>query len=101
MLIEGADASNNVVIGCLIGVLAPGGNPQPNYYGVDIRHGARNNLIGGSTAADRNIISGNDYAGVRIDGSTTMSNTVAGNWIGVDADGARARANALLMQESR
>ena len=38
--------------------------------------------------------SGNDYAGVRIDGGTTMSNTVAGNWIGVDADGARARANA-------
>jgi len=94
VLIEGAEASNNVVTGCVIGVLAPDGNPQPNYYGVDIRNGARNNLIGGFTAADRNIISGNDYAGVRIDGSTTMSNTVAGNWIGIDADGARARANA-------
>ncbi len=94
VLIEGAGASHNTVTGCIIGVLTPGGNRQPNYYGVDIRGGARNNLIGGSAIADRNIISGNDNAGVRIDGSTTMSNTVAGNWIGIDADGTRALANA-------
>lgn len=94
ILIEEADASNNVVTGCFIGVLTPGDGPQPNYYGIDIRRGAHNNLIGGPAVADRNIISGNDYAGVRIDGSATVSNTVAGNWIGVDADGTRALANA-------
>ncbi|MGQ9826639.1 MAG: right-handed parallel beta-helix repeat-containing protein [Roseiflexus sp.] len=94
VLIEGAAASNNVVTGCFIGVPMPDDDPQPNYYGIDIRNGAHDNLIGGNQAADRNIISGNDFAGVRIDGSDTMSNTVAGNWIGIDADGTRALANA-------
>src|SRR5262249_6021098 len=46
------------------------------------------NLIGGTTSAARNIISGNDQYGVLLDGSATQSNTIRGNWIGLDANGA-------------
>jgi parallel beta-helix repeat protein len=93
IVIEGESARDNVIAGCFVGALTGDIEGEPNYYGIDIRNGARNNLIGGDSASDRNVISGNDYAGVRIDGSTTMSNTVAGNWIGVDASGTRAAGN--------
>ncbi|MDW8214912.1 MAG: right-handed parallel beta-helix repeat-containing protein [Roseiflexaceae bacterium] len=93
IVIEGASAHGNVVAGCFIGIVTDNIAGIPNYYGVDIRNGAYNNLIGGNTPADRNIIGGNDNAGIRIDGSATISNTVAGNWIGVDASGTRAAGN--------
>lgn len=95
IVIEGASASDNVIAGCFISVLPDGIDLDgpPSYYGIDIRDSARQNLIGGSAAADRNIISGNDYAGIRVDGSATISNTIAGNWIGVDASGMRAERN--------
>lgn len=91
IVLEGENAHDNVIAGCFISALPEGIdlNGPPSYYGIDIRNGAHNNLIGGAEA-DRNIISGNDYAGVRIDGSATISNTVAGNWIGIDASGMRA-----------
>lgn len=93
IVIEGTSAHNNVVAGCFIGIVTDNIEGIPNYYGVDIRNGAYNNLIGGDTPADRNIIGGNDNAGIRIDGSATISNTVAGNWIGVHASGKRAAGN--------
>ncbi|MCS6839792.1 MAG: right-handed parallel beta-helix repeat-containing protein [Roseiflexus sp.] len=95
VVIQGENAYDNVIARCFIGVLPPGVSMDgpPSYYGIDIRDGARNNLIGGVAAADRNIIGGNENAGVRIDGSATISNTVAGNWIGVDASGRRVAGN--------
>lgn len=62
--------------------------------GVDITGGAQNNLIGGATAGERNVISGN-YDGVNIVGSGTMSNTVIGNYIGTDATGTAAIGNEM------
>ncbi|MBP7376165.1 MAG: hypothetical protein KA956_06785, partial [Pyrinomonadaceae bacterium] len=61
--------------------------------GVEILQGGvvgnvtTNNVIGGLTAAERNIISGNNNGGVRIAGTTTLSNVIAGNYIGADATG--------------
>lgn len=61
--------------------------------GVEVLQGATigfnttNNVIGGLTAAERNIISGNNSGGVRIAGTTTTSNVIAGNFIGADASG--------------
>jgi hypothetical protein len=46
------------------------------------------NTIGGSTAAARNIISGNGYDVIRIDGSACFDNAVLGNYIGTDPSGA-------------
>ncbi len=93
IVIEGAAAHDNMVAGCFIGIVTDDIDGDPNYYGIDIRDGAQTNLIGGSADADRNIIGGNDFAGVRIDGNATMSNTVAGNWIGVDESGTGAAGN--------
>ncbi len=93
--IKGESAHDNLIAGCFIGVLPDGVDPDgtPSYYGIDIRDGAHNNLIGGSSEEDRNIISGNEYTGIRIDGSATISNTVAGNWIGIDVSGMQAKRN--------
>ena len=61
--------------------------------GVEILQGGvvgnvtTNNVVGGLTAAERNIISGNNNGGVRIAGTTTSSNVIAGNYIGADATG--------------
>ena len=93
IVIEGSSAHSNVIAGCFIGIVTDNIEGIPNYYGVDVRSGAYNNLLGGDTQEDRNIIGGNDYAGIRIDGSATISNTIAGNWIGVDASGTRAASN--------
>ena len=50
--------------------------------------------IGGTTAADRNIISANVIDGVVIDNSSDSNNLVEGNYIGTDAGGTIAEANS-------
>jgi titin len=55
--------------------------------GVTITSGAQDNAVGGDTAGERNVLSGNVGNGVHITGTNTMSNTVSGNYIGVDASG--------------
>ena len=45
------------------------------------------NTIGGTTTADRNLISGNSYAGVTIKDNNTNDNRIIGNWIGLDKNG--------------
>jgi titin len=53
--------------------------------GVDIEDSATSNIIGGTTPAARNIITGNSDDGVLIDGCN--SNVVEGNYIGTNAKG--------------
>ena len=55
--------------------------------------GAANNLVGGTTAAARNVISGNTLNGVRLAGAGTASNQVHGNTIGLDAAGSSVVGN--------
>ena len=45
------------------------------------------NVIGGDSAATRNIISSNDETGIRISGSAAVGNIVQGNYFGTDATG--------------
>ncbi len=59
-----------------------------NQYGIWVD--SSNNLIGGTGAADRNVISGNTIDGVVLSGS---NNTVAGNYIGTDRTGTLAIGN--------
>ena len=59
--------------------------------GVAIHDGAQNNIIGGSSPGERNVISGN-FIGVDIWGSGTNGNVVKGNYIGTDATGTAALA---------
>jgi hypothetical protein len=73
-----ADAS--VVKGNLIGTNALGNAALPNTTGLDVSSDF--NQIGGSTAGDRNVISGNSSYGVSINGVAT-DNRLEGNLVGV------------------
>ncbi|MGI4938616.1 MAG: DUF4347 domain-containing protein [Janthinobacterium lividum] len=53
---------------------------------------ASSNVIGGTTADTRNVISGNSHNGIAI-GSTSTNNVMVGNYIGTSADGASALGN--------
>jgi hypothetical protein len=88
-----AGGSGNTVKGNYIGTNAAGTAALPNgVQGVVIAAGAQNNTVGGSSAADRNVISGNGY-NVVISGVGTNGNAVKGNYIGTDAAGTAALLN--------
>jgi titin len=81
-------SNHNRVIGNYIGTDISGTSPISNAWnGVTIGQGGQYNVIGGTTAAERNLISGNGNDGVYIFSSGTMSNTVSGNYIGTNASG--------------
>lgn len=85
--VEIAAASGNFVQGNLIGTNAAGTTALPNLAGVKLAN-APNNIIGGTAAAARNVISGNSpFEGVMIFGYSSTGNQVAGNRIGTDATG--------------
>jgi parallel beta-helix repeat protein len=100
--------SGNKVIGNFIGTTSTGlatiggGNPRD---GIVLGDWAQNTIIGGTTAAERNIIAGHNYSGGAIVGAGIniapqairpgSGNVVAGNYIGTDKDGAAAIPNAI------
>ena len=86
--ISDAGTNFNVVQNDFIGTNVTGTYPVPNTNnGVDIVYGATNNTIGGTTAAARNLISGNLHEGVLIGFAGTANNVVEGNFIGTDVTG--------------
>ena len=62
------------------------------FYGINIVTSTGSNIIGGTTAADRNVISGNDSRGIFVNSGD--SNTITGNYIGVGSDGTTALGNS-------
>jgi hypothetical protein len=104
VLISGFGATGDVVAGNYIGTDVTGTAALPNGTGngsnvnpagVSVAAGANHNTIGGSTAGARNVISGNNGIGVFITGSGTDSNTVAGNYIGLDVTGNLGLGNGI------
>jgi titin len=97
----GAGTDHNSVAGNFIGTDATGMTALPNAgNGVRIVSGASSNVIGGTSVAARNVISGNGGSGVRLrefvgDSVPTADNQVLGNFIGVDATGTHPLGNAL------
>lgn len=81
------DVSNNVIAGNYIGTDWTGMVALPNALGV-VSLDATSNTIGGTTAAERNLISGNGVGVYLIWASA--NNRVLGNWIGTDATGSAA-----------
>ncbi len=77
----------NTIVGNYLGLATNGTTVAGNDVGVMLRDGADFNTIGGSDAVDRNLISGNIYAGVAIWEVGTDENRVVGNWIGLDKNG--------------
>jgi hypothetical protein len=87
-------SDSNTVSGNYIGTDASGTADLGNTdNGVEISVDARNNIVGGDTASERNVISGNDGHGVSISWGWTTGNTISGNYIGTDASGTADLAN--------
>ena|GEM_PF-5035781 len=83
--------TGNRVVGNYIGTDAAGTAGLPNYAGIIIAFLARGNYVGGASAEERNVISGNNSAGVWMSGG--IGNFVQGNFIGTDATGTVALGN--------
>ncbi|HKP11149.1 MAG TPA: BACON domain-containing carbohydrate-binding protein, partial [Blastocatellia bacterium] len=84
---------SNHVEGCYIGTSAAGSAALGNGdQGVSVASNS-NNTVGGTVAAARNVISGNSANGVLILGPAA-NNLVQGNYIGTNAGGNAALANA-------
>jgi trimeric autotransporter adhesin len=93
IILSGSAATNNQVLGNLIGTNTAGTAAIANGAGISITNSARFNIIGGESIAARNIISGNNYHGVSLT-ATTSNNYIKGNYIGLDKNGTYALANA-------
>jgi titin len=77
-----------VIAGCFIGTSADGTAAAANHgHGVLLMGAAASNRVGGTAAADANVISGNFGAGVAIAGAGARGNVVQGNVIGLRRDG--------------
>jgi Leucine-rich repeat (LRR) protein len=87
VFIEGVQALENRVIGCYLGTNSDATGPNANHYGVFIDAGASGNHIGGVEAYERNVISGNNDAGILIKGAATRDNHIINNIIGLNAAG--------------
>ncbi|MGH9880798.1 MAG: right-handed parallel beta-helix repeat-containing protein, partial [Pyrinomonadaceae bacterium] len=91
--ITAQNTGNNVFAGNYIGTNAAGTAALPNgQNGIQLL-GPPSNTIGGLTAADRNVISGNNQTGIVIQNSSATGNTVIGNYIGTNAAGTAAVGN--------
>jgi hypothetical protein len=90
------DGNNNIVAGNFLGTdtLGTVTTGFGNASGVQVN--GNNNTIGGTTAGDRNVISGNQFGGVRISGAGPgqgAGNVVHGNYIGIDVNGTQPLGN--------
>jgi hypothetical protein len=96
--IVGLGTNGNVIAGNRLGTDASGMAALGGGTGVIIVDGAKFNRVGTNgdglaDLAERNILSGNRNNGVLIGGAGTDENVVAGNYIGVGADGLTAVGN--------
>jgi CSLREA domain-containing protein len=82
----------NIIEGNFIGTNVAGTAVSGNDYGVIVSFGSANNLIGGTTPAARNIISGNNN-GIGLLGGP--GNTIQGNFIGTDHTGVNDLGNVV------
>ena len=84
-------ATYNRVSGNLIGTTGTGDAAAGNKTGVNIDIGSANNIVGGTTINEKNVISGqnatNNSVGVIIRPDAGTFNTVAGNYLGVSLNG--------------
>ena len=90
--VKGVETSNNRIAGNYIGTdlasLQPLGRQT---YGVYIASGT-GYMIGGTTPAEGNVISGNEIADINLTRQASR-NTVIGNYIGIDASGRKRLGN--------
>ena len=91
LVISGTSANDNEVFGNRIGTNFDGTSSIANQAGILVTRG-NNNTIGGTGAGQRNIVSGNNGAGVFIAGGSTGTH-FENNLVGLDTSGTSAIAN--------
>ena len=92
-LLSGTNARGNLVQGNWIGTDITGTNALGNVSAGLYLLGCPANVIGGSQAGARNLISGNGNSGIYVSGGGACSNVFQGNYIGTDLTGTRSLAN--------
>ena len=89
--IYGSGARNNLIVGNFIGTNAAGSFGHTvhtlNASGVQIESGATDNQIGGTSPAERNVLSGNARHGADLHSEATNSNQFYNNLIGLNPAG--------------
>ncbi len=92
--------TDSTISGNYVGTSADGMNDVSgtglNYSqaGITLSWNSSYNTIGGTTAATRNVLSGNNNSGLAIGDFNSTNNSVMGNYIGVAADGVTALGNS-------
>lgn len=93
--VELDNADNNVIAGNCIGTDNTGNALAPSQngtYGIWLRNGSSNNVIGGTNDTDRNVIVWYERR-VSIEGSSNF-NTIENNYLGIGIDGSTVISNA-------
>lgn len=91
--ISAQGGSGNKIEGCFLGIAADGSSTSPNGVGVNVQ--ASGTAVGGTSPAQRNVISGNLIQGMVVSADGTR---IAGNYIGTDAAGTHAILNPTGIQ---
>ncbi|MGM0621681.1 MAG: right-handed parallel beta-helix repeat-containing protein [Bacteroidota bacterium] len=84
------ETDSTKIFGNIIGLDATGDTRVGNNIGIEIKAG-NSDIIGGTDAKTRNIISGNHGNGIIL--KTTVNCTVRSNYIGTNIDGTKIREN--------
>jgi photosystem II stability/assembly factor-like uncharacterized protein len=80
----------NTIQGNYIGLDATGESLRASNNGITIS--SSNNLIGGTTPSARNVVSGNVFDGIIVNGT---NNLIQGSYIGTNASGTTAKPNGI------
>ncbi len=91
--LSGAGSTGNIVQGNRIGTSANGTTDLGNLLSGVLVSQSGSNTIGGTSAAARNLISGNDQYGIYLSGTGATGNLIQGNRIGTNLAGTAALAN--------
>jgi hypothetical protein len=93
----------NIIQGNFIGTDSTGSLSLSNGVGGITILESSGNLIGGTNAGERNLISGRNSTGIYISGGSSSNNVIQGNFIGTDVTGTNAlgnRVNGILISDA-
>jgi parallel beta-helix repeat protein len=97
--ISGPLSTGNRVAGNFVGLAADGATPVGNGIGVIVQGTPKGNVIGGTTDAERNVISGNSWYNVHLagtQGTTVERNYIGSDWTGTQIVPVRSRVDIRL-----